>query len=141
MCPHACIDVKIDILHGAANSQFLSQNPLTMPYTFRQGDLPKLDLQVDKGSDFKAWKAQWQAYYSLSGLSGEPDATQVQALTLCFSRETIPIVDNLGLSEEQRGKVTSIIAGIEQYVQGQIQSNAETSGSACNNRESRSTTS
>ena len=96
-----------------------------MLYTFRQGDLPKLDLQVDKGSDFEAWKAQWQAYYSLSGLLGETDTTQVQALTLCFSRETIPIVDNLGLTEEQRGKVASIIAAIEQYVQGQINETVE----------------
>ncbi len=96
-----------------------------MPYTFRQGDLPKLDLQVDRGSDFKAWKTQWQAYYSLSGLSGEPAATQVQALTLCLSRETIPIVDNLGLTAEQRANATSIIEGIEQYVYGQINETVE----------------
>ena len=70
-------------------------------YTFCQGDLPKLDLQVDRGSDFKARKAQWQAYYTLSGLSKEADVTQVQALTLRFSREIIPIVDYLGLSAEQ----------------------------------------
>ena len=64
--------------------------------------------------------------YSLSGLSGESDTKQVQALTLCFSRETIPIVDNLGLSEEERGKVTSIIAAaFEQYVQGQINETVE----------------
>ena len=96
-----------------------------MLYTFRQWDLPKLDLQVDRGPDFKAWKAQWRAYYSLSGLSAEPDATQVQALTLCFYRETIPIVDNLGLSDEQRGKVDSIIAAIERYAQGQINETVE----------------
>ena len=96
-----------------------------MPYTFRQGDLPKLDLQVDRGSDFKAWKAQWQAYYSLSGLSRETAATQVQALTLCFSRETIPIVENLGLSLAQRGSVASVIKAIEDYVQGQINETVE----------------
>jgi len=42
-----------------------------MPYIFRQGDLPKLDVQVDCGSDFTAWKAQWESYMSLSGL-GSP---------------------------------------------------------------------
>ena len=46
-------------------------------------DLPKLDLQVDRGSDFKA---QWEAYLSLSGLATQEDAGQVQALTLYFSR-------------------------------------------------------
>ena len=28
-----------------------------MAYMFSAGDLPKLDLQVDQGSDFKAWRA------------------------------------------------------------------------------------
>ena len=42
-----------------------------MPYVFRQGDLPKLDVQVDRGSDFTAWTAQWESYMSLSGLSEE----------------------------------------------------------------------
>ena len=65
---------------------------------FRQGDLPKLDLQVDRGTDFKAWKAQWDAYISLSGLADQPQSKQVQALILCFSMETVTIVDNLGLS-------------------------------------------
>ncbi len=67
-----------------------------MPYTFRQGDLPKLDLQVDRGTDFVAWKAQWDSYISLSELDKELQAKQVQALTLCFSRETLTIVNNHG---------------------------------------------
>ena len=41
-----------------------------MVYVFQQGDLPRLDLQADRGTDFAAWKAQWHAYISLSGLSG-----------------------------------------------------------------------
>ena len=36
---YACYE-RVDILHGAVNIQFLRD---TMPYTFRQGDLPKLD--------------------------------------------------------------------------------------------------
>ena len=64
-------------------------------YTFRLGDLPKLDLQVDRGSDFKAWKAQWTAYFNLSRLNRQAATKQVQALTLFFSRETVTIVENL----------------------------------------------
>ena len=96
-----------------------------MPYVFRQGDLPKLDLNVDRGTDFKAWKAQWEAYFSLSGLDGQSNAKQVQALTLCFSRETVTIVDNLGLTTKQLRKTTEIIAAIERYVQGQINESVE----------------
>ena len=96
-----------------------------MPYVFRQGDLPKLDLNVDRGTDFKAWKVQWEAYFSLSGLDSQSNAKQVQALTLCFSRETVTSVDNLGLTTEQRGKATEIIAAIERYVQGQINESVE----------------
>ena len=64
-------------------------NGIRMSYVFRQGDLPKLDLQVDRGTDFTAWKAQWEAYRSLSGLDKESQVKQVKALTLCFSRETL----------------------------------------------------
>jgi len=84
-----------------------------MSYVFRQGDLPKLDLQVDRGVDFKAWKTQWSAYTSLSGLDKQSAPKQVQALTLCFSRETLTIVDNLGLTEEQRGDATCIVEAIQ----------------------------
>ena len=59
-----------------------------MSYAFRPGDLPKLDLQVDRGADFKAWKSQWEAYLSLSGLGTQGAAKQVRALTVCLSRET-----------------------------------------------------
>jgi len=77
------------------------------------GDLPKLDLQVDCGSDFAAWKLQWDSYRSLSGLAEQGAAKQVQALTLCFSRDTLSIVQNLGLTEEQRGSVDNIISAIK----------------------------
>ena len=94
-------------------------------YTFRPGDLPKLDLQVDRGSDFKAWRSQWSAYLNLSGLSKEPPEMQVQALTLCFARETVTIVDNLGLTDAQRSDVAEIVAAIQRYVEGQVNESVE----------------
>ena len=60
-----------------------------MLYVFWQRDLPKLDLQVDPGTDFIAWTAQWEAYRSLSGLDKEPQVKQVKVLTLCFCRKTL----------------------------------------------------
>ena len=89
-----------------------------MAYVFRPGDLPKLDLQVDRGSDFKAWRAQWNAYTSLSGLAKQELATLVQALILCFSRESVTIVENLGLTAAHRQDATQIIGTISQYVEG-----------------------
>ena len=96
-----------------------------MPFSFRPGDLPKLDLQVDRGSDFKAWRSQWDAYLNLSGLIDEPAAKQVQALTLCFACETLTIVDNLGLSADQIGSVKETVSAIQRYVQGQVNESVE----------------
>ena len=96
-----------------------------MAYVFRQGDLPKLDLQVDRGTDFSAWKSQWEAYLSLSGLGAQAMAKRVQALTLCFSRETVTIVENLGLSVDQRADVGHVVTAIQQYVDGQINESVE----------------
>ena len=94
-------------------------------YVFRQGDLPKLDLHVDRGSDFLAWKSQWDAYLSLSGLGTQPQTKQVQALTLCFSRETVTVMENLGLSEEQRWNAKDIVKAIGMYVTGQLNESVE----------------
>jgi len=98
---------------------------MAVTYTFRQGDLPKLDMQVDRGSDFAAWKLQWDSYCSLSGLAEQGAAKQVQALTLCFSRDTLSIVQNLGLTEEQRGSVNDIISAIKRYVDGNVNETVE----------------
>ena len=96
-----------------------------MPYTFRQGDLPKLDLQIDCGSDFATWKVQWDSYFSLSGLADKDAAKQVQALILCFSQDTLTIVEKFRLSEDERKSVTAIIAAIKRYIEGHINESVE----------------
>ena len=96
-----------------------------MAYVFRTGDLPKLDIDTDRGTDFNAWHQQWLAYRSLSGLSGESPAKQVQALQLCFSRETLKIVDNLGLTNAQKKDQAQTIAALKSYVDGQVNESIE----------------
>ena len=81
-------------------------------YTFRQGDLSRLDLQIDRGTEFMAWRTQWDSYSSMSGLVREDAIKQVKVLTLCLSMETLPIVHNLGLSEEQMKQPDSVIQGM-----------------------------
>ena len=80
---------------------------------------------MDRGSDFAAWKLQWDAYRSLSGLAEQDAAKQVQALTLCFSRDTLSIVQNLGLAEEQRGNFESIVSAIKRYIDGHVNETVE----------------
>ena len=96
-----------------------------MSYVFRHGDLPKLDLQVDREADFKAWKVQWDAYLSLSGLDKQSSTKQVQALMLCLSREILMVVDNLGLTAAQRGNAGHVIDAMTRYVEGQINESVE----------------
>ncbi len=96
-----------------------------MAYAFRTSNLPKLDLDTDRGTDFLAWHQQWLAYRSLSGLSGEPPERQVQALQLCFSRETLNIVENLGLTADQKGDQALIIAALKLHVEGRINETVE----------------
>ena len=91
-----------------------------MPYTFRQGDLPKLDLEVDKGSDFIAWTDQWEAYRTLYGLSDEEATKQANVLRLCFTRDTLTTVNNLGLTQGQKNDRVAIIEALRNHVEGQI---------------------
>ena len=61
---------------------------------------------------------------SLPGLAKQKLVKQVQALTICFLRETVTKVDNLGLTAA-RQDVTRIITAISQYVEGQINESVE----------------
>ena len=94
-------------------------------YVFRTSDLPKLDLDTDRGTDFQAWHQQWLAYRSLSGLNAEPAAKRVQALQLCFSRETLNVVDNLGLTTDERKDQALIIAAMKSHVEGRVNETIE----------------
>ena len=69
----------------------------------------------------------WQpkGYISLSGLDKEQPAKQVQALTLCFARETVTIVDNLGLTAEQKRSVSEIVSAVQRCVEGQVNESVE----------------
>ena len=93
-------------------------------YVFRQGDLPELDLQINRGSDLSVWQTQ-ELYISLSALSGESPEKQVQALTLCFSHEILTIVNNLCLTTEEFKSVASIISAIKKYVARHINESVE----------------
>ena len=95
------------------------------PYTFRLSDLPRLDLQVDKGTDFTAWRIQWDSYCSLSGLAKEVAEKQVEALTLCFSRETLSIVQHLGLTTAEKKDVAKIIEALQRYGDGHLNETVE----------------
>jgi len=61
----------------------------------------------------------------LSGLADQSDKKQVQALTLCFSCETLTIVQNLGLSEDDKKKVSPIITALKCYVDGHVNETVE----------------
>ena len=61
-------------------------------------------------------------YISLSGLEREAPAKLVQAITLCFACETLTIVENLGLTPEQRSSITAIVSA---NVDGQVNESVE----------------
>ena len=50
---------------------------------------------------------------NLSGLTDESNEKKVQALTLCVSRKTLSIVQNLGLSSDEMKDAAIIIAAIK----------------------------
>ena len=58
-------------------------------------------------------------------ISEESAEKKVQALTLCFSQETLSIVQNLGLSGDDKKDVAAIIATIKKYIDGHINGSVE----------------
>jgi len=103
----------------------LNRRMAESPCILRQGDLPKLDIQIDRGTEFTAWRTQWDSYCSLSGLAREEAQKQVKVLTLCLSRETLAIVHNLGLSEEQMKQPDAVIQAMQEYMDGHVNETVE----------------
>ena len=81
---------------------------------------PKLDIEIDRGSNFTTWKNKFKAYRRLSKLDKASEETQVDVLTLCMSSETIRVVDNLGLPPSDQKDCLKIIDALERHVNGQI---------------------
>ena len=104
----------------------LEENPeIEMPYTFRKGDLPTLDLDHDDAPAFLRWEEMWNAYQDVSGLSGEQNDRQVKVLKMCFQGETLTIVNHLGIPEGDRGNPASIVEALKAHVEGQVNKRAE----------------
>ena len=72
------------ILHCPVDKKQLVE----MPYVIQLTNLFKLNIQVNQGVDFNAWKAQWTSYSLLSRLVSESAASKVQVLTFYLSGET-----------------------------------------------------
>ena len=49
----------------------------------------------------------------------------MEALSLCFPRETIGIVQNLGLTDAERKDVSAIIDMLQRYVDGYLNETVE----------------
>ena len=92
---------RVRIKHGAA-SLLLKTIEFTMIFTFRRSDIPRLDLDIDSGSNFKAWLEEWTTYHALSGLNKQDGETQFYVLRLAFLRDTATVINNLGLPDEVR---------------------------------------
>ena len=96
------------------------------PWSYRKSELPKLDIAIDRGPRFAAWKIQWESYCALSGLLNQPASTQVQALTLCMSKDTVAFINTLGLSEEDMKDQAKIIDALEYKMIDALESNLDT---------------
>ena len=86
--------VRVRTKHGVASL-----------FTFRICDIPRLDLDIDRGSNFKAWLEEWTACHVVSGLNEQDGETQYHVHKLAFSRDTATVIDNLGLPAEDRKKI------------------------------------
>ena len=80
---------------------------------------------MDKGTDFAAWRLQWECYCNLSGLAGQAAEKQVEAFNLCLSREILAIVQNLGLTNAEKKDIAAIIQALQRYVDGQMNETVE----------------
>ena len=77
--------------------------------------MDKLDLDIHRGSEFKNWKSQWEAFVRLSKLDQADPQMQVDILTLACSTSTWK---NMGLTSAQMKSVPDILKAVDKYAQG-----------------------
>ena len=94
-------------------------------FTFKRSDTPRLDLNVNHGSNFKAWLKEWTAYHAVLGLNEQDGETQYHVLRLTFLRDTATVIDNLGLPAEDRKKIDKIIQALRDHMRGAINETVE----------------
>ena len=118
---------------------FSHKRTYSKPFTFRHSDIPKLDLDMDRGNNFKACLEEWSADIAVSGLSEENGNTKNHVLSMAFSRETDVVVDNLGLLEEDK-KIDKIIQALKVHLEGAVNETGKISERGVNITKNRSTT-
>ena len=91
-------------------------------YTFRLSDLPKLDLQVDKG---RLHRVENTITGTPTVISRDSPEKQVEALTLCFSRETLSIAQHLGLTNDEKIDVVIVIQALQRFIDGHLNETVE----------------
>ena len=87
---------------------------------FTSSNLNKLDLDIHRGSEFKNWKSQWEAFVRLSKLDQADPQTPVDILTLACSAGTWKKIRNMGLISAQMKSVPDILKAVDKYAQGQV---------------------
>ena len=84
-----------------------------------------LDLSIDRGESFSIWKRRWTSYYRLSGLAQQDKVMAYDILISCLADETLKVVDNFELSDEDEFNVEVIISKLERYAKGQLNETVE----------------
>ena len=110
---------------GHPQVQVQVQPQAAVHFQYRASELPKLDLDIAKGTAFQVWSRKWDAYYAVSGLHTADAAFKVNVLFLCFTDDTAHVVQNLGLSAEQLADHTAIIEALKTYVDGTVNETLE----------------
>ena len=77
-------------------------------------------MEIHRGSEFKNWKSQWEAFVRLSKLDQADPQTQVDILTLACSAGTWKKIQNMGLTSAQMKSVPDILKAVDKYAQGQV---------------------
>ena len=66
------------------------------------------------------WKCRWEDFERLAQLTKKDQDSQMAILRSCLSDETLKVVLNLSLDEEKKNVTKEVIAALQEYANGQI---------------------
>ena len=106
--------------HPPASSYVMEQNRGSLIGIASHFEPPKIDIAETTPTQFRVWERQWKNYRSLSGLEAQHHARQMQCLEMTFLNETLTTVDNLGMTDEERGNPEEVVRRMKNYVIGKV---------------------
>ena len=76
---------------------------------------PPAPFNFKRPDDWLKWKKRFQQYRSASGLTGQPEASQIDTLLYCLGEEADDVLTSTGISDDEKKVYDQVVGKFDAY--------------------------